>query len=532
MPTNYIKTNSGWNPISQIWIKVSTTWRSVSQGWMNVAGTWRQFFPGGLTPVIAAQVTIAKSGSGTVTLTGTNRRWTNFASGVYYFNSSTDDTNFSQIDTGSITNPSVGGTNTKTYVLTQSDVTANTTNYYQFAVAVTSSTPITATSTSTSVTVEGTRNITDLSSSAVAKTSVTLSWTASLYSGSQQVQYKQSSSGTWLVDSNQSGATSSYAVTSLSSGISYDFRIIPYTGSAATGYYGNPSNVYTVTTAATKKPNNPTGLTASSITTNSLTFSWTAPTTDASHDAATNYIWTYNTSGVEPSGGTSTVSTSASITSLSSNTTYYLWVIAENNDGFSSWVSTTATTLTAIITPGIPTSLVHTKTYTFVQLDNFLTRITSTQKNQQWTYQTDVNYNVSWTAPANAVSYEIAVNTTNSNPASAYASTANTSYTFSVTQINQNTLTYYFWVRAVSSDGTRGGWTSGSTGGTSTATVVSANWSLLLTRCGTSISSSFSRTGTLNAYLWTGVNASFTHFSSISGTIAGTAVSATSVGCV
>ena len=44
MPTNYIKTNSGWNPISQIWIKVSTTWRSVSQGWINVAGVWKQFF--------------------------------------------------------------------------------------------------------------------------------------------------------------------------------------------------------------------------------------------------------------------------------------------------------------------------------------------------------------------------------------------------------------------------------------------------------------------------------------------------------
>ena len=84
----------------------------------------------------------------------------------------------------------------------------------------------------------------------------------------------------------------------------------------------------------------------------------------------------------------------------------------------------------------------------------------------------------------------------------------------------------------MSSDGTRGGWTSGSTGGTSTATVVSANWSLLLTRCGTSISSSFSRAGTLNSYPWTGVNPSFTHFSSISGTIAGTFVSATSVGCV
>ena len=234
MPTNYIKTNSGWNPISQIWIKVSTTWRSVSQGWINVAGTWRQFFPGGLTPVIAAQVTIAKSGSGTVTLTGTNRRWTNFTSGVYYFNSSTDDSNWSQMVTGSITNPSVGGTNTKTYVLTQSDVIANTTNYYQFAVAVTSSTPITSTSTSTSVTVEGTRDITDLSSSSVATTSVTLSWTASQYAGSQVVQYKQSSSGTWTDHSTQTGATTSVLIVGLLGGISYYFRILPYTGASAT----------------------------------------------------------------------------------------------------------------------------------------------------------------------------------------------------------------------------------------------------------------------------------------------------------
>jgi autotransporter-associated beta strand protein len=208
-----------WRPISQVWVKILTGWRSVSQGWINVAGNWRQFFPGGLTPVIAAQVTIAKSGSGTVTLTGTNRRWTNFASGVYYFNSSTDDTNFSQMDTGSITNPSIGGTNTKTYALTQGDVTANTTNYYQFAVAVTSSTPITSTSTSTSVTVEGTRDITDLSSSSVSTTSVTLSWTASQYAGSQVVQYKQSSSSTWIDHSTQTGATTSTLILGLVGGL-------------------------------------------------------------------------------------------------------------------------------------------------------------------------------------------------------------------------------------------------------------------------------------------------------------------------
>jgi len=253
MPTNYIKTNSGWNPISQIWIKLAAGWKSISQGWVYVAGTWRQFFPGGLVPVIAAQVTIAKSGSGTVTLTGTNRRWTNFSTGVYYFDSSTDNSNWTQMVTGSITNPAVSGTNTKTYALTQSDVTANTTNYYRFRVEVTSSTPVTATSTSTSVTVEGTRDITDLSATAslLYGSVIDLSWTASVYAGSQVVQYKLASSGIWSTFSTVSGSATSVSVTGLTGGgISYNFRILPYTGASATGYYGNYSNTATASTYA------------------------------------------------------------------------------------------------------------------------------------------------------------------------------------------------------------------------------------------------------------------------------------------
>ena len=528
----YIRANGAWRTLSKVFVYASGAWRTVQGGFLYANGAWRQFFSSGLTPVIASQVTISKSGSGTITLTGTNFRWTNFSSGVYYFNRSTDNVNWTQMATGSITNPSVGGSNTKTYVLTQSDVIANTTNYYQFVVEVTSSTSTTASSTSASETVEGTRNITDLSSSSVGKTFVTLSWTASLYAGSQVVQYKQSSSPTWITDSTQSGSTTSYSVTALSSNTSYDFRIIPYTGASATGYFGNSSNIYTVSTLTSKPPNNPTGLTASNITTNSLTFSWTAPTTDSTHDAATSYIWTYNTTGVTPTGGNGTASTSVSVSPLSSSTLYYLWVIAQNADGFSSWVFTTATTLTPIITPGVPGSLSHTKSYSFVQLSNFLTRITSTQKNQQWTYQVNANYNVTWTAASNAVSYEIAVSSVNSNPGTVYASTASTNYTFSSTQINQDTVTWFFWVRGVSSDGTRGAWTSGSTGGTSTATVVTGNWALRLWRCDGSASTAGSAINTALSNLWTGVNASFTHYTTISGTIAGSSAFATSVGCV
>jgi len=195
-------------------------------------------------------------------------------------------------------------------------------------------------------------------------------------------------------------------------------------------------------------------------------------------------------------------------------------------------VYTTATTSTPIITPGVPGSLGHTKSYSYVQLDNFLTRITSTQKNQQWTYQVDVNYAVTWTAATNASYYEVAASTVNSNPGTAYATNISaTNYTFSATQINQNTITWYFWVRAVSSDGTRGSWTSGSTGGASTATVV-VGWTLRLWRCDGTASTAGSALNTALSNLWTGVNASFTHYTNIQGTVAGTFVNVNSVGCV
>ena len=532
----YIKTSgSTWSPAITAKIKTgASTWSTVIRGFVKTAAsTWSQFFPGGLTPVIAAQVTIAKSGSGTVTLTGTNRRWTNFASGVYYFNNSTDDTNFSQMVTGSITNPSVGGTNTKTYVLTQSDVSANTTNYYQFAVAVTSSTPITATSTSTSVTVEGTRDITDLSSSSVSTTSVILSWTASQYAGSQVVQYKKSSSGSWTDHSTQTGAATSVYIVGLLGGTSYDFRILPYTGASATGYYGNYSNTYTVSTTALKPPNAVRNLTTSNVQTTYLTISWDAPTVDATHDAATYYYYDYNTNGATPTSGYLSFGTSVTLSAgtLSSNTFYYLWVQAYNNDGGGPWTYTTATTQSAVIIPGQVTGLSHTKSYSSYSFSTSLVRNSATVKTQSWTYTVLVYYNLSWSAPANASYYEITSNSVNSNPGVGYYTSYSTSYQDLQFQTDRGTVTSYYWVRAISSTGNAGPW-SAVTGGTSTATVISGNWSLELWRCDSSAVTTASQAGTTMSRTWTGVNASFTHYATISGVIAGSYESRSSSGCV
>jgi autotransporter-associated beta strand protein len=529
----FIRANSAWTTVQKGFVYANGAWRSVQKGFVYANSAWRQFFPGGLTPVIAAQVTIAKSGSGTVTLTGTNRRWTNFASGVYYFNRSINDSTWTLMDTGSITNPSVGGTNTKTYVLTQSDVIANTTNYYQFVVSVTSSTSTTATSISSSTTVEGTRNITDLSSSSVSTTSITLSWTASQYAGSQVVQYKQSSSGTWIDHSTQTGATTSTLILGLVGGVSYDFRVLPYTGASATGYYGNYSNTYTVSTTALKPPNAVLNLTASNVQTTYLTISWNAPTVDATHDAATYYYYDYNTNGATPTGGNLTFSTSVTLSAgtLSSNTFYYLWVQAYNGDGGGPWTFTTATTQSAVLIPGQVTGLSHTKSYSSYSFSTDLVRNSATVKTQTWTYTVLVYYNLSWSAPVNASYYEITSNSVNSNPGVGYYTSYSTSYSDVQFQTDRGTVTSYYWVRAISSTGNAGPW-SAVTGGTSTATVISGNWSLELWRCNNSAVTTASQAGTTMSRTWTGVNASFTHYATISGVIAGSYESRSSSGCV
>lgn len=538
----YIYSNGAWRTLQKGFVYANGAWRTIQKGFVYANGAWRTFFSSAVIPLISQDVIISQStgGTGIITLTGTNYHWSNFSSGTYSFQKYNNAFSIWQtIDTGSITNPSSGSFNTKTYQITQSDITANSSNNFRFLVVVTSSSNNSGTSSSNTEIVEAPRDITNLSVSSstysAGSYTINLTWTASAYSGSQELQYKKSINSTWTTWTTFNNSASSGGVGGLEGGgVSYDFRIRPWTYTSGNGYYGNYSNTATGNTYTAKPPNNPTSLSTSNLTTNSVTFSWSAGATDSTHSAPTNYLWTYNTTGITPSGGNSTTSTSINITGLSSSTTYYLWVIAENNDGFSSWVYTTVTTNTPIITPGVPTNLNHTKSYSYISgtLSNFLTRITSTQKNQQWNYQTNVAYNITWSASANAVSYEIAVNTSNSNPGSVYASASGTSYTYNITQISQNTVTYFFWVRAVSSDGTRSAWTSSSTGGTSTATVISGSWTLRLWRCDSSASTGATQTNTALSYLWINVSSSFTHYSTISGTIAGTPASATSAGCV
>ncbi len=87
----------------------------------------------------------------------------------------------------------------------------------------------------------------------------------------------------------------------------------------------------------------PTGLTASVTSPTSANVSWTAPSTGT---APVQYEYAVTTSATPPTSGTIVTGTSASVSGLTSNTTYYLHVRSECSIGvdYSSWTSSSFAT--------------------------------------------------------------------------------------------------------------------------------------------------------------------------------------------
>jgi len=222
-----------------------------------------------------------------------------------------------------------------------------------------------------------------------------------------------------------------------------------------------------------------------------ITISSTTPT-------RTNYTfdgWNTNSSGT----GTN-YSAGGSITLTSDVTLYAKWSAAAT-------------------APATPTGFTHTKTYSYnSDLSTTLTRITSSQKRQDWSYSATVSYGLSWNSVSGATSYEVGYNITTSPPANAtWTGLTSTSKTDSWTQFSRGTVTYYYFVRARNSAGVSA-WSS-ATGGASTATSVTG-LSITLVNNSSGNTSSASPGNTAVTYLWTGV-VSAQHYARISATIAG-----------
>jgi hypothetical protein len=260
--TAHIRILSSWKTIQSMHIRISGSWKNVISGFIRIGSQWKQFFSSLVAPTIQQQVTISQftdSGSGFVTLTGTNYHWTNSTSLTYFFEWSTDGgSTWFTINTGSITNPSSGSSNTKTYEVQISNTSPNIDNLYRFRVFAQNST-LSTSSTSNSTTISTPRNIT-ISFYSKTFNSITVQFNTPAYAGSYQIRIGsntyQSVLGTVV------GGQTRVTASNLNSSTSYDIRVTPYTGGLGStlgvafnkGYPGNESNSINATTDAPPLP--------------------------------------------------------------------------------------------------------------------------------------------------------------------------------------------------------------------------------------------------------------------------------------
>ena len=169
----YINNGGTWKKINGMYINVVAggvgTWKKILNGYINVVaggvGTWKSFFTTiSNEPKIAEDVILTTSSSSMpATLTGTNYRWTNATTLTYvfqYYNVFQWLNGNGSNATGTITNPSVGSSNTKTYTPVIADFpssSSTSTGQFRFVVTATNtnvSPSIEAISTSNTVSIQ------------------------------------------------------------------------------------------------------------------------------------------------------------------------------------------------------------------------------------------------------------------------------------------------------------------------------------------------------------------------------------------
>lgn len=186
--------------------------------------------------------------------------------------------------------------------------------------------------------------VTTVTVGSMTTTTAPLTWT--LPSGGTptdyNIQYKDSSSGTWLDWSHAPSATRSATITGLSVSTSYDFRVA---GTNAGGTADWSATVSGTTADPIAAPSTPT-INSATPTASQVTLAWTAgagggPVTDYSVQYKRNVDSTWTLWG-------STFSASpGAITGLTASTLYDFQLRANGAGGNSSWTATTQATTSA-----------------------------------------------------------------------------------------------------------------------------------------------------------------------------------------
>jgi len=191
--------------------------------------------------------------------------------------------------------------------------------------------------------------VSGLTASAITSTSATISWTAATGTVVGYV-YTVTTSATAPADgSGTFTASTSANITGLTASTSYYAWVYDSCAvGSASGWVSYPFVTNSASGCAAV-----TGLTASSVTSNSATISWTAAT-----GTVAGYVYTVTPSATLPAdgSGTFTTATTASITGLTSGTTYYAYVYdscgASSSSAWATSSFTTANTGISNITAG------------------------------------------------------------------------------------------------------------------------------------------------------------------------------------
>lgn len=173
-----------------------------------------------------------------------------------------------------------------------------------------------------------------LTASAITTTSATVGWTAVSGAVSYDVDYKATSSSTWINAATATTATSA-GLTGLTTGTTYDYRVRTNCSSGSSAY--SAAQFSTTGTC-----NAPTGLTSSSVTSTGATVSWAAVS------GAVSYAVDYkpNSSSTWINAASATTSTSVNLSGLTSNTLYDWRVRTNCSGGSSAYTTAQFTTLT------------------------------------------------------------------------------------------------------------------------------------------------------------------------------------------
>lgn len=176
-----------------------------------------------------------------------------------------------------------------------------------------------------------------LASSAVTSVSATVSWSAVTAATSYAVDYKLNSSSTWISFSTAQTGTSAN-LSGLTATSLYDWRVRATCPSGTTAY-----TAAQFSTTAPAACNAATGLTASSIASNSATVSWAAVS------GAVSYAVSYklNSSSTWTSLSTAQTATSANLTGLTASSLYDWRVITNCASGSSTAAAAQFTTTAA-----------------------------------------------------------------------------------------------------------------------------------------------------------------------------------------